>query len=339
VHATLGTGAWPRSHGVPGLRIRSAPGTYVDPLLYLDPSAIRLPTLGDLYDRARANRPVVGLLAAGNWHLGMVGHGAAAPGSDRDPVVLVDEAGVARSNELLYSLPPIGDLDELAAATERLDRRDGRADGRWRGHLLDDPMVRPASPAGVAYHQWLLERLISSEGFGADAIPDLLYVNFKASDLAGHRWGPRSEEVGEVLRAQDIALGRLVRFLDERVGRRRWVLLLTADHGQMPYPRESGGWPVGGGELKRDANAALDRTDDGVDLVDRVVSAGVYLRRDRVGGGGVGARAVARWLAAYTAGENHKGPGPLPPWYRGERGDRLFHAVMLGLRVAHRNCG
>jgi hypothetical protein len=339
VHATLGTGAWPAAHGIPGLRIRSPEGEYVDPLLYVDPSNLRRLTLADLYDRARENRPMVGMVASGNWHIGMVGHGAPLAGGDRDSVVLVDEFGETYSNEAIYRLPPVEDLARLEEVTDALDRADGKADARWRNHDLNNSFVRYASPAATRYEEWLLHDLIQREGFGADAEPDLLYVNFKAADVAGHRWGMTSAEVGDVLRAQDHALRRLVSFLDATVGRRRWALMLTADHGQTPYPWESGGWAIAGGELKDDANRALDAADDGAALVDRVVSAGAYVRAGQLAANDLSLRAVARWMARYSAGANHKGREELPRYYEGERATPLFDAIMVGQRVVFRSCG
>jgi Type I phosphodiesterase / nucleotide pyrophosphatase len=277
-------------------------------------------------------------MAATNWHLGMVGHGASYPGGDHDPAVLISHDGATYSNDAFYSLPVSGDAALLAEETQALDRADGRDDGAWRGHPLDDPSVRFAGPAEVAYEQALLERLITTTGLGDDRVPDLLYVNFKASDDAGHRWGMTSPEVGEVVGAQDDALARLVRFLDRTVGRGEWVVMVTADHGQTPYPQETGAWPIGGGELKRDANEVFDRNDDGIDLVDRVSSPGAYVRSSQLRANDVTLERVARWMTGYTARENFKGRGPLPRWYRGAPSDPLFDAVMARRRVVARSC-
>jgi hypothetical protein len=316
VHATLGTGAWPRTHGIPALNVRTRADDYVDPLLYLDPGALRISTLADLYDAAKANRPVAGMLASSNWHLGMIGHGASHPGGDRDPVV---------------------DSVRLRTLTESLDRSDGRLDGRWRAYSLEEDLfVKKGNPARVAYEQHLLERLVRVAGFGADNVPDLLFVNFKASDEAGHRWGLHSRQVGEVIAAQDRALGRLVTFLDHRVGPRRWALVVTADHGQMPHPQRSGAWPIAGGELLRDINARFDDDGDDTDVAGRVVSSGVYLHRSEVAERGLRPGAIARWIGNYTVAENAQ--GPVPSGWGTRRDEPLFEAVLVHRRVAARSC-
>ncbi len=338
IHATLSTGTFPKDHGIPGLRIRTADGEYLDPFIGLDPANIELPTLADLYDRERDDEPVAGMLAAVNWHLAMIGQGAGLGGADRDPAVLFDNEGVVFTNESLYSLPDIGDPADLVAEARALDGEDGTRDGEWRGHPLDDPEVRYASPAHVAYQQHLLERLIEAESFGEDAIPDLLYVNFKPSDDAGHAWGMTSSEVAEVVAAQDAALQRLFSFLDRRIGKDTWVLILTADHGQTPYPHESGAWPIGGGELARDANSALDMTDDDEDLVDRVSSPGAYINREQLAANDLSLMEVARWVASYTVEQNLKEDDELPRTFEGRRDELLFDAVLAGRRLVSEAC-
>jgi hypothetical protein len=328
IHATLATGVYPNRHGIPGLRLRTPEGEYLDPFLALDPSNLRVPTLADLYDKAKGNRPITGMLAADNWHLGMIGHGASWPGGDRDIAVLFDDDGVTYTNRAVYALPGIENVSVLQEEATALDAADGTQDGEWRGHDLEDPLVRASSPAQVAYQGYLLRRLIESGGFGRDHVPDLLYVNFKPLDDAGHMWGLTSPEMGLTVRAQDTQLRSLVSSLDRAVGKGRWVLMLTADHGFTPYPDESGAWPIGGGELARDANEALDRTDDGVDVVDRVSSPGAYVNREQLRLNDLALRDVAQWMADYTVQQNLKEGEVLPKDFEGREGELLFDAAV-----------
>ena len=145
IHTTLGTGVFPRRHGVPALKVRGGYGDYIDPLLFADPSTIRIPTLADVYDRRRSNRPLVGLLGSSNWHLGMIGHGSSFPGGDFDTVVLVDEFGTTRTYPELYSLPAIEDADVRARLDHRLDASDGELDDKWDGARLEHIQARNGS--------------------------------------------------------------------------------------------------------------------------------------------------------------------------------------------------
>jgi hypothetical protein len=338
IHTTLGTGAFPDRHGIPGLRIRTPGGEYVDSFLALDPSAVRIPTLADLYDRDRGNLPVTGMLASVNWHLGMLGHGRGTRGGDADPALLLNRQEEITGNPTLFSIPQLGSSTALDGAVRRVDASDGAIDGEWMGHTLDDSAVLHSSPAHVAYQQHILERFIEYERMGADRVSDLLYVNFKSSDGAGHQWGMTSKETAAAISAQDAALRRLVSFLDRGIGTGRWVLMLTADHGQTRYPEESGAWPIQGSELKRDVNAALDNTDNGIDLIDRVSSPGAYVNRPELARNGISLREVARWIVGYSVGENLKEGEQMPKSFRGREDERLFDAVLAGPRLAAMSC-
>lgn len=337
VHSTLGTGVYPARHGIPSLKSRAPDGEYVDPFLGLDPSNIRVNTLADDYDLARHNRPVVGMFASVNWHLGMIGQGAGLPGADKDPVALLDEEGILFSNPSLYELPMDGEPEELRSLADELDREDGGSDGEWRGHPLDDPLVRYASPAHVRYQQRLLERFIDAARFGDDPAPDLLYVNFKSLDDSGHNWGPDSDETADVLRATDDALRQLTRFLDERVGRNEWALFVTADHGQALFPEDSGAFAIGGAQLAEDLNRRFDTDGDDIPLIDRVSSPGAYVNRSELDPETT-LRDIAGWLVRYEAAENVKAGEGLPAGYEGAPQDRLFDAVVVGRKVVSDGC-
>jgi predicted AlkP superfamily pyrophosphatase or phosphodiesterase len=65
---------------------------------------------------------------------------------------------------------------------------------------------------------------------------DFLGVSFSALDGVGHDFGPHSHEVQDTLARLDVAIGELLNFLDREVGRGKYVLALTADHGVAPVP-------------------------------------------------------------------------------------------------------
>lgn len=335
IHATLGTGVFPETHGIVAVKQRDELGELVDPWLNEDPSKLLVPTLGDLYDRARNNRPLVGMTATVNWHLGMIGHGSATSGGDRDQALLLNDQGLPFGNESFYEIPDVASPGELDRFTKELDRSDGAADEQWKGHPLADLALRYATPAYTRYQELMLERMIAEVGFGKDSVADLMFVNFKQPDDAGHQWGMSSPEVEAVLTAQDRELRRLAGFLDQEVGKRRWVLALTADHGQMPYPEESGAWAIGGTEMKNDANAALG---EGAELVDRVVAHGAYVNRERMERAGVTLEDIARFFSRYTVGENLKEGSELPAAFENRTDERLMDAAVIGGGKVVRGC-
>jgi hypothetical protein len=329
IHTTLGTGAFPRVHGIPGVKMETAGGVYIDPFEGNNADLVKVPSLADVYDRARRNRPLIGVVATVNWHLGMIGHGAHLEGADRDIALLLNAAGDAYGDASAYEIPlPMG--TSLGAEADALDRLDGESDGLWRGRDLTDPALRNASPAFVSYQAKVLTSLMERERFGADDLPDLLFTNFKSPDDSGHRWGMTSPETGAVVKASDDALRSLVTALDRVVGKRRWVLALTADHGQNIYPEESGGWPIGGGELRSDTNAALDSRDNALDVVTRVTSSGAYVDKQEMRANDLTLVDIARWMADYRAEESVRSGERLPGGWRDRADEPLLDAAVAG---------
>jgi arylsulfatase A-like enzyme len=65
---------------------------------------------------------------------------------------------------------------------------------------------------------------------------DLLAISLSTLDAVGHRWGPDSRELHDHVLRLDQMVGRLLDSLDARVGKGRYVVALTGDHGMTPFP-------------------------------------------------------------------------------------------------------
>jgi hypothetical protein len=65
---------------------------------------------------------------------------------------------------------------------------------------------------------------------------DFLGVGLSQTDRIGHTFGPGSREQLDNLLRLDAEVGRLLEGLDDRVGRARWVLALSSDHGVLEIP-------------------------------------------------------------------------------------------------------
>ncbi|MQA98928.1 MAG: hypothetical protein GEU78_01320 [Actinobacteria bacterium] len=339
IHTTLGTGVFPARHGIPGVRMRGSSGDSVDPFEGEIADNVEVPTLADVYDRDTGNRPLIGLVATVNWHLGMIGHGARFPGGDRDTAVLIDSSGGSFGNADVYDVGPSPDASMLDHETDALDRADGEADGRWRQEDLSDLAVRAASPAFVAFQQQVLEQTIVSKGFGRDDVPDLMFTNFKMIDDSGHKWYPLSRQVGEAIAASDAALRRLVRLLDENVGRGRWSVLVTADHGQQPRPQDTGAWPVAPGPLGGDVNARFDDNDNGRRLVMGTSASGLFIDRREAERLGVSLQDIADWLIMYRRKDNLRPGESMPKAWIDDPDQRLFAGIVGGKRLLADSCG
>ncbi|HEY0708029.1 MAG TPA: alkaline phosphatase family protein [Polyangia bacterium] len=77
---------------------------------------------------------------------------------------------------------------------------------------------------------------LSDMKIGQGESTDVLALSFSALDSIGHPFGPRSHEIQDVLLRLDGLLGELLTTLDRKVGRGRYVLALTADHGVANHP-------------------------------------------------------------------------------------------------------
>lgn len=285
-HATIGTGAFPARHGLIANTwfdrasrqvIACADDPSAKPIGYggqIDgaKSAHRLlvPTLGDELRRQRGSRVVTMSLKARSAIM-LAGHGGEA-------VTWLNDALDGFETSSAFATAPVPavqafirdnpiDLDHgrtwdrllpLARYTGPDDAEGEVAPRGWTRtfpHELRSERGRPdsqyftqweRSPFADAYLGRMATSLARAFDLGRRDAIDLLAVSFSTTDLVGHQFGPRSHEVQDVLAHLDVTLGRLLEDLDGLVGRDRYVLALTADHGvseipvQVQPPGESG---------------------------------------------------------------------------------------------------
>lgn len=96
-----------------------------------------------------------------------------------------------------------------------------------------------ASPYGNDLLLAFAKACIVAEKLGEDDVPDLLTVSFSSNDVVGHAYGPDSQEVLDCTLRSDAQLADLLSFLDEKVGKGRYSVTVTADHGICPLPELS----------------------------------------------------------------------------------------------------
>jgi predicted AlkP superfamily pyrophosphatase or phosphodiesterase len=80
---------------------------------------------------------------------------------------------------------------------------------------------------------------LAGEGLGQDDAPDILAVSLSGHDYVNHAWGAESRLSHDHLLRVDRMLQDFFAELDRRVGRERYVAVLTADHGFTPAPEYS----------------------------------------------------------------------------------------------------
>jgi len=106
----------------------------------------------------------------------------------------------------------------------------GPGDGKYFTTLLT------ISPAGDELTLDFAKQLIDNEAIGADAVTDYLSVSFSSTDYVGHLFGPSSLEAEDNLLRLDRTLAELLAYVDEKVGLKNTLVVLSADHGGPEVP-------------------------------------------------------------------------------------------------------
>ena len=150
------------------------------------------------------------------------------------------------------------------------------------------------------------------EGFGADEVTDLLFLNFKEIDYISHVWSMNSPEMGDAVEYQDDALERMVAFLNEQVGEGEWAMLITADHSSMPDPAVSGGFQISTGGVGSRIQDEFDLDDDATRVVDLVQPSAVFLNEEELAEHDATVEDVARFVMTLTKAQVG-GDGTTPP--------------------------
>jgi predicted AlkP superfamily pyrophosphatase or phosphodiesterase len=91
-----------------------------------------------------------------------------------------------------------------------------------------------SSPFADTYLTKFAETAVDSLGLGQGGGTDFLGVSYSSLDYVGHEFGPLSWEVQDVLVRLDKDLADLFAHLDKKVGRGKYVVALSADHGVAP---------------------------------------------------------------------------------------------------------
>jgi hypothetical protein len=326
VHTTIGTGVFPKQHGITGIGVQTEEGV-VGAYSHKSPEKLLTPTLADLYDPATGNAAKVAMLAYKSWHLGMIGHGAWLPGGDNDIAMIVNQKERLATNENFYSVPAqMKRVPGFEDDVRRVDLEDGRLDSTWMGHeMLDDAQGRRDSPAWILYQTRLLKALIETEGFGHDEVPDLLFTNYKQIDEIGHSYNMLSPEMRATIRHTDEAVfGTLPQFLNRTVGEQQWVMVVTADHGQTPAPLESRGWPISMGWLSTDVAQHFGADKD--DLFDATGPVGFHFNEDTMQEEDITEEEIADFLIDYRLEDNYHGDD-LPEQYEERVREPVFSAA------------
>lgn len=335
IHATMGTGVYPNTHGI--VDVTQRVGGEMRSSFATGPQNLEAPSLGDLYDPSTGNDALVGAVASIPGHLGMIGHGTFRPGGDADVAVLKSHQpgqwwGLSPAIGRYYRFPPyVQDVKGFVADKHRLDVRDGTANGKWRDNSIAALDNGFDTPARIWFETRVIEKVIKEEGFGQDAVPDLLYLNYKVIDVVGHAFTMNSKEMKDSVAIQDKELGVLKGILNEVVGPGNWVLALTADHASQPKPSVSGANVISMPTLRDRLTARFDAP-GGPGLVLLVRPTQVWIRESALKPG-VSLPDVARYVGNLKLKTVVDAPVPA-----GEANQRAFDTALPASWLSQLGC-
>ena len=331
-HAMIGTGAFPADNGMVDEYVKV--NNRIQKPNANGPAFMVLPTIADLYDRAMHNQPIVGGLATLSAHLMMIGHGSEWNGGDKDIAVAREKEDAATGGDdsavswnltsamkPFYDMPKyVNDLPPIDRFNAQLDAMDGARDGKWRQNSIAQFNNGFDTPARTPFQTQLFEKVISEEGFGADDVPDLLYLNYKAIDVIGHAFSANGIEMSDALKVQDEHLKILIDFLNKTVGNGKWVLALTADHGTNIDAAVSGAFQIDNTAIENLLNQKFDDGDN-VPLIDKFRTTEFWFNESELAQSGHDLVDVANYLMSLTEAQTAKaGRPPLP----GHENDLVF---------------
>ena len=331
-HAMIGTGTFPADNGMVDEYVKV--NNRIEKPNANGPAFMIAPTLADLYDRAMHNEPVVGGLASLSAHIMMIGHGSEWNGGDKDIAVAREKEGASTGGNdsavswnltsgmaPFYRMPSyVNQLPGIEQFNEQLDAMDGARDGKWRDNSIAQFNKGFDTPARTPFQTQLFEKVIQEEGFGADATPDLLYLNYKAIDVIGHAFSANGIEMSDALKIQDQAFQELISFLNRTVGKGQWVMALTADHGTNLNPEVSGAFQIDTASIEDLVNQQFDDGDN-VPLIDKFRTTEFWLNENELAQSGYDLVDVSNFLLSLTQGQTFKSGGEPQP---GHENDTVF---------------
>ena len=105
------------------------------------------------------------------------------------------------------------------------------------------------TPFGNELLEEFAEKAVEQEQLGTHEGTDILALSFSANDYVGHELGPDAPEIRDISRRTDLLLGKLLDFLDARLGQGSTLVVFTADHGVAPVPKVNNARKMPGGWL------------------------------------------------------------------------------------------
>jgi hypothetical protein len=126
-----------------------------------------------------------------------------------------------------------------------------------------------------------------------------------------------------------------VQFLDREVGKGRWALAVTADHGAVPDPAVSGAVQMAGPAITTAINDKFDHDGDDTSLVTSVRQTGISIDPDQLAANGANLADIAAFVMTLTNAQTAIPGTVVPP---GKGGDLAFSAAFPSEMMTSLSC-
>lgn len=87
------------------------------------------------------------------------------------------------------------------------------------------------TPMGNTLTLMFAKSAVENYNLGQESSCDFLAINLASTDYGGHLTAPNSIEIEDMYLRLDIELGKFIDFIEEKVGKGNYLLVLTSDHG------------------------------------------------------------------------------------------------------------
>lgn len=297
-HALLGSGEPPSASGIISnewwdRETERFVGAVEDPAGTPSAHRLRVPGLGDAMAASKTGGRAVAVSLKDRAAILPLGHAGTPIWYDNKQVAFVANtplpwlaaynAAHPIAPQLRYVWKP---LERTAALSGVPDAQPGEVGEEQFGPTFPHDLGANPNPASAVIATPLGNDLVldlataalDGEQLGADATPDLFVISLSANDYIGHGWGHESREVWDELLRLDARLATFLDALDAKVGKGRWAMIATSDHGAAPMPEE--GHRIQYRSLREAANnAAAAELGPGEWVAATKFASGVYLSK------------------------------------------------------------
>ncbi len=122
----------------------------------------------------------------------------------------------------------------------------GKGLGKTFPHTVNGKLTAPGpdyyeafqmTPFANEYELSFAQAAIEGENLGGRGVADLIGISLSATDLAGHDFGPFSQEVQDLILRTDKQIGDFLDWIYQKFGN-NVLVVVTADHGATPVPEQ-----------------------------------------------------------------------------------------------------